>query len=348
MNLKASDNIYKSYTLRPQTDGFGNDLGHKKGLSFDSQNYEKRVKNAILMILNECKQGIYIDCLLKRLYGLMGYQVRNELLGVDKFENFLIYKMAEHCNVRVTKHQFPHNEYNFLILPKHEMRTSHIPVMQPWNMYFPNVPRRSPMTSIGTPTTNDNSWIGSTNLEHLLKINPSLNPNSRKEYNLGPKPDQINTNINKSQQEKQHLRAMSYLSGISKADHPDDSSMGSYGFNHDPTPSFPKEDIGLLLTPKDSCKSDGSAKKESGFNFKVFNEYSIQYNDDDEEDGIENELRVRSYKSSDEDNRKPFLDDGLSSDNENDKIRKKQIRLSKSSNKKFNRESKKLLNLLGI
>jgi hypothetical protein len=114
MDLKLSENIYKSHTLRPQTDNFGNDLyytAHKKNFSFDSQNYQKRIRIAILNVLKTNQEGIFMDALLKKLYFMNGCQVRTELLGVNNFKDFLIFQMGEDCNIQLVKPHYPQGEY---------------------------------------------------------------------------------------------------------------------------------------------------------------------------------------------------------------------------------------------
>ena len=281
-----------------------------------------------------------MDALLKKISSLNGCQVRKELLGVKNFKDFLILHMGEDCNVQLVKPHYPSSEYRYLILPKHEMRTSNIsnigtPPMHamPHFMYYPSI--QSPLPSIGTPTTNDNSWIGSKNLENMLQKNHSLNPSSRKEYNLMFKPENFQ---NSGQNEKQSMQAMSYLSGISKADHPDDFSMGSYGFNNDFQNKFPEYEIESLHTPRSSSKSDVSIEDKSGFTCALYPSLCLSNEN--------NDLTVRSVKSSDEDNRKPLLDEEKSS-GEGGKIRKKKIRKSKSASKKQLKEAKQILNLFG-
>ena len=353
VHLEPTDNIYKSYTLRPQTDNLRNDqyhatLRHKKVISFDSMNYRKRIRNTIIKLLNEHQQGILVEGLLNKLYQLNKVQVRNELLGVNKFEDFLLREMGEDCNVRIIANPLaPGGNYRYVVYPKHEMRTSFAPLMPSWNVYggYPN----SPLPT-GTPTTHDNSWLGSSNFKNMLEKNPSLTHNPRKGNCVSGAKKPVNKPRQPSHSDKNPIRTVSCLSGISRVDKHDDLSMGSYGFN---------QDFGFLRDPKSSqSKSDKkqrasgesrSSKKElSGFNFSVFIESTMEHKDDVEDLGGFDGLRVRSHKSSDEDHPRNLLEDqDLFGDINPQRVKKKQIRLSKSSNKMQKRKTE-LLNFLGI
>lgn len=356
ISSKPVDNIYKSYTYRPQTKNFGKDfhnysMRHKKVLSHDAQGYKQRVRNAIIEIFSKQNHGILVKKLKQMLSNILGFQIQNELLGVSKFTDFILVDMQNVCTMKVIVNPHcPEGEYMYVVSPINDFNQNNIRHMTSWNnspMFYQSYTQNQ-IPGINTPTTCDRSRMTQTNLDNMLEKNHSLNHNSRKDYYFSPKMDNSFQNMaNYKQCEKKSVGMVSYLSEISKNDQHDDFSMTSYGISKDltidkklPIESIEKHsDQEFDVYEKDTLKS----KEKTGFNYCVFNNDSLQVVSA-EEDDIADDMKCKSYKSSDE--------DFLIGQTNNLVTKKKQIRLSKSSYKKrgpiLTYEGDKLLKYLEI
>lgn len=345
ISSRPIDNIYKSNTYRPQTNYLGTDfqnyntMKHKKVLSHDAQGYKQRVRNAIKEIFRkQIHQGILVEKLKQMLSSILGFQIQNELLGVDKFTDFILQDMQNVCTMKVIANPHcPNGDYMYIVTPINEFNPGHMLNQMHWrnqSIYYPNFTPNQ--MNINTPTTCDRSRMTTSNLDNMLEKNHSLNHNSRKGYYFSPNMD---NSFQKMAQkgEKQSLGMGSYLSEISKNDQHDNFSMTSYKINKEFTLEKNFEEQNINSYKKfDEYENKDSEKEKTGFNFCVYNNDSLQVGSGDEDD-----IKCKSSKSSDDENpSKDIL------------VRKKQIRLSKSSYKKRSphlfKEANKLIEILDI
>ena len=351
MNLKLTENVYKAHTLRPKTDNFKDEYGmfsmrHKKAQSHDTEGYKLRVRNAIIEIFKNQNHGIFIEHLKQKLTSLLGFQVQNELLGVSNFNEFILNNLGDKFSLQLMSNPLPSTKtVGCVVVPKNNFPTPQFHQMPHWNMppMFISGYAQSPMPGIGTPSTCDKSRMTPTNLNNLLEKNHSLNQYSRKEYFVSPGSTSFNKIANYKQGDKKSMGSICHLSRISKHEHYDNFSITSSVMQHDLTleKDLPLNDYENVDKEKYSLEPKKEEEcEEKGFTYCVLDLDSIQIDDFMSEKDSEKEKQYFSCKSSEDDNQLELFDEerSISPAEKNLKIRKKQIRLSKSSHKNQNRK----------
>jgi hypothetical protein len=341
-------------------------MGHKKVHSYDVTGYKSRVKKVIIEIFEKLPpgQGLLIDFLKLKIAHKMGGQVQTELLGESKLSEFITKEMHEQFGVNLypNRYQGPcfSNECTYIVYPK--TGGYFPPGMGLWGYSHPGIymGEYSSSLAVHTPKTSDKTY---NNIDYILNKNPSLNQTSRKGYNSPPG---VNNSFNKmaNYTPSNNLRicSMSHLSDIPQNEQHEAFSMLSYGLNNDlnlmetKQKNLEEEDVSPLHTPKPRvCQpqvKEKSEKEEKGFSYKVFDSDSIQVMGEDSSSESGEDKHFLSCKSEEEEEGDPgflFEYQGLNVKSKL-KIRKKQIRLSKSSRKngKLRVKQTKMLNYLGI